>query len=475
MPSLNRILTRRQLLRAFGVGAAGAFLAACAPAPAPTAAPQVVKETVEVVKEQTVVVKETAAAPAQATYSGELSVMVLKGPPVEPVCNFLAVALTSKYPGVKIKTEYLVGDLGEVAYTRAAAGTLDDVYFSADNWVVPFAKNGVSLDLKPFAEADKAVDLNDIFPAMLGLGSFNGQVHMLPSALDVVTMYYNKTLFEKAGADLPADTWTWDDFIAQAKKITALEKDTNGKPKYWGLSNATWNWWATVYPWIVGYGGKVKSDDGGTSTWSDPKTLEALTAYTELWTKHNIAQPLGLDVGGDAFQLGRAAVWTHIPGARQGVRDAVGDKFEWDVQLMPKMPDGKHRTGMGCWGLSVYSKSKMKEVAYEYLKYMITPAGQRLMASKDMGVPLLQSVAKDPSWMEGLQPPPKNLKAYVNGAQDAVLPVVDYPPDCGSFYAGVVCQAYQSALEAAIRGTKKLDQAFKECDATIQNCLQEHK
>jgi len=54
---------------------------------------------------------------------------------------------------------------------------------------------------------------------MLGLGTFEGQVHMLPSALDVVSMYYNKTLMEDAGAELPTDTWTWDDFVSQMKKV----------------------------------------------------------------------------------------------------------------------------------------------------------------------------------------------------------------------------------------------------------------
>ena len=419
-------------------------------------------------------VKETVVAKV-APLTGELRALVLKGPPVEPVGELLAAALTSKYPQAKIKFEYIVGDHAEGVYTKAAAGTLADVFFSADLWVVPFAKQGVSLDLKPLADADPEIDLKDIFPTMLGLGTFGGQIHMLPSALDVVTMYYNQTLFEKAGAELPKDTWTWDDFIAQCKKITALEKDKSGQPMYWGLSNATWNWWATVYPWVAGYGGKILSEDRKKSTWSDPKTLQGLKTYSEMWTVHNIAQPLGLDVGGDAFQLGRAAVYCHIQGVRTGVRDNVKDKFQWDVQLMPKMPDGKHRTGMGTWGLSVYAKSKVTKLAYEFAKYMVTPAGQRLIDKKELGVPLVKSVANDPAWMEGLATPPKNFMAYVKGADDAVLPVMDYTAECGSFYAGIVSQSYQSALEAVLRGQKKAEDAFKEADSTIQRCLDSAK
>lgn len=405
---------------------------------------------------------------------GELRVLILAGPPVEPVNELLAAGLTAKYPKIEPKFEYITGDHSEGVYTAAAAGTLADVFFSADLWVVPFAKNDVSLDLKPLAEGDSGIDLDDIFPSMLGLGTFGGEIHMLPSALDVVTMYYNKTLFEQAGAALPSEDWTWDDFVSNAKLITEIEKDANGQPMYWGLSNGTWNWWATVYPWVVGYGGDILDVANKKTTWADSGALAGLTAYTDLWTKHNIAQPLGLDVGGDSFRLGRAAVWCHIQGSRTGVRDDVADKFEWDVQLMPKMPDGKHRTGMGTWGMSVFGKSKMRNVGYEYVKYMVTPACQRLMTQKELAVPLVRSVAEDPTWSEGLKTPPTNFLAYVKGADDAVLPVMDYPADCGSFYAGIVSKAYQTALEEVIRGQKNADQAFQEADQTIQDCLDEN-
>ena len=446
-------LSRRQFLKAAGVAGAGALLAACVAAPA----------------------AEPAGAGGGATTQEpvELRVLIAKGPPVETVNEFLTEATKAKNPNVSTKFEYISGDLAELVYAQAAAGTLADVFFSADLFAVPFAKNDVSLDLKPLAETDTDVKLDDVFPAMLGLGTVDGEVHFLPSGLDVVTMYYNKTLFEQAGAELPTDTWTWEDLIANCKKITEMEKDESGNPKYWGLSNATANWWATVYPWVEGYGGKILAD--GKSTWSDPKSLAGLQAYADLWAKHNIAQPLGLDVGGDSFQLGRAAIYTHIQAMRTAIRDNVGDKFDWDVQLMPLMPDGKHRTGMGTWGMSVYSGSKQAELAYQYVKNIITPDVQRQMTKAEIIVPLLRSVAEDGKWMEGLSTPPQNFMAFVNGADDAILPIMDHPADCGSFYVGIVNQAYTAALEAVIRGEKGAEEAFVEADTTIQNCLDENK
>ena len=77
--------------------------------------------------------------------------------------------------------------------------------------------------MEPLAKADTTFDLSDIYPNLLGLSQIDGKgLYMVPSSFDVVTMYYNKDLFAKAGAPLPSDTWTWDDFTAACK--TVLEK-----------------------------------------------------------------------------------------------------------------------------------------------------------------------------------------------------------------------------------------------------------
>lgn len=446
-------LSRRDFLRMTALASAGlaATLAGCTPA------------------------AEEEPVGAGGEPEGQLRCLILQGPPVEPVTEFLATATTAKYPNVDVQFEYVSGDHAEGVYTQAAAGTLADVLFSADLWVVPFALNDVTLDLKPLAEADAEMDLDDIFPSMLGLGMFEGEIHMLPSSLDVVTMYYNKTLFEQVGGS-PTEDWTWTDFTDACKAITELDTDEAGNPMYWGISNATWNWWATVYPWIVGYGGEIKNDDGSTSTWSGEKALAGLKAYTDLWTTHNIAQPIGLDLGGNAFHLGRAATFFHISGQRTANRDNIGDAFEWDAQVMPKMPDGKHRTGMGAWGLSVFGGTKMQDAAYYFVKSLVSPQIQELLAKKEQGVPLVKSVAESDEWKANLPTPPENVDAFVKGADDAVLPDKgrDYPGECGSFYAGLVNQSYVTALETVIRGEADVETAFAEADAQIQACLDEN-
>lgn len=177
--SSERTITRRGILKAAAAVGGTAALAACAPVAGPQA----------------------GGDAAMADEPVELEISILAGAPVEPVNELIKASFNEKHPDVTVTFNMVSGDLAEKYYTAAAAGTLSDVFFSADLFVVPFANNNVTLDLTPYTEGDPDVDIDDVFPNMLGLGVFDGKIQMLPSALDVVTLYYNKSLFEEAGAE----------------------------------------------------------------------------------------------------------------------------------------------------------------------------------------------------------------------------------------------------------------------------------
>jgi ABC-type glycerol-3-phosphate transport system substrate-binding protein len=117
----------------------------------------------------------------------------------------------------------------------------------------------------------------------------------------------------------------------------------------------------------------------------------------------------------------------------------------------------------------------MTEAAYQYVKTLDTPAMQSLLAKQELAVPLVKSVANDPSWMKGLPTPPTNLMAFVTGANDADLPPVDFPAACGSVYSGIVNKAYLDAIDNVLYGKKSVTDAFAEADTTIQACLDTNK
>jgi multiple sugar transport system substrate-binding protein len=434
-----------------------------------TSEPQKVVET-QVVEVEKQVVATPTPAPAVVEEKFQLTYLNACFPSSQAVTDLMLAAYGAKHPEVDVKVDCATGDYAEGVFAKAAAGNLPDVVFSADLFTVPFVTNGVLLDLEDFDKLEKTSILGDIYPNILALGQVPGKsgTYMIPASWDSVQMYYNKALFEKSGAPLPTDTSTWDEVIQSCKIIQQKNPDVycigNG-------GTEGWDWWAYFIPWIVGYGGSPVSDDFKKSTFSSPDSLAGIQAYVDQWTKHKVTIPLGTDMPGGrdgCFIAGKCALYFSIPGLMKGFREKITD-FEWDVAVSPAFPK-KRVTGMGTYGYGISKDSKHPEAAWELIKFLASPTGQRLSLTNYIGVPFLKSMAKDPVF-DRLAAPPKNIQAFIKGGDIGIFPPNGYPPKCGSLYAGLINSTIHTALEESIRETKTVQQAFTDADAEIQACL----
>lgn len=387
-------------------------------------------------------------------------------PAVNRVNDMLVENFRSLYPGIEVQVEYIAGDLAANYATQVAAGTLPDVIFLADLFVVPFVQNGIVADMQPLADADPDFDLSDIYDNLLGLSRINGEgLYMIPSSYDVVTMYYNKTMFEAAGAPLPEADWTWDDYIAACRII----RENLGNYCFTNGGGApTFEWWAWVVPFIRGYGGSLLAEDGRTVMLSSPETLAGLQAYVDLWVTHDIAQPLDFDAGGNCFVVGQCATAFFIPGFMSVLRALDPQPFKWDLQVIPSHPEGKF-TGMGTYGFAVSSNAQNLQVAWDFVKHLASAEAQLAIASNYAGTPLLRSLREDPA-VVNLPPPPENITAFIENGENGILPTY-FPGQCGSLYAGQINQEIKDALEAAILGMMSVEDAFAFANDNIQSCL----
>lgn len=427
---------------------AALITAACA---APAAAPKTAEQ-------------QEPAAPAAAEKI-DLRVYILCGPPVEDSYNLMLAQFQKDNPNVNVKKEcHGSGDYAEQIYTMAAAGNLPDVFFSADLFTVPFVANDVVLDMKPLADAEGNKVFEDVYPNILALGQVPGNsgVYMIPASLDTVQVYYNVDLFRKAGVDMPKDDWTWDQLIATCKVIQ--EKLEGVYCLYQD------RWWAYYVPFMRGYGGDVLDKEGKKSTLSTPESVAGLTAWAELTTKHKVNVPPGVDLGPEPFLSQRLATWMYIPGYMKTFREKA--TFEWDVFAMPRHPMGQF-TGMGTYGFSIAKNTKHPQEAWNFVKMMASPEGQRIQLKSYTGIPLLRSMANDPAFDE-LTPPPANIKAFVKGGDIGIFPRQEYPAKCGSLYAGLVNQTIDSMLETIQRGREPVQEAAAKADAIIQKCIDEN-
>ena len=166
-------------------------------------------------------------------------------------------------------------------------------------------------------------------------------------------------------------------------------------------------------PWIVGYGGQILSDDGKTALLSSPETLAGLQAFTDMWTKDDINQPKDFDAGGNCFVVGKCAIEMWIPGFMQAVKAIEPQTFAWDVEVSPSFPSGKKFTGMGTYGFTITADAKDPQLAWDFIKGLLSKETQKAIALTYGGMPLLKSLRNDPDIL-GLAGPPDNIEAFLN-------------------------------------------------------------
>ncbi len=396
----------------------------------------------------------------------ELRFGTLQGTFIDGVNAKMIEEFAKIHPDIPVKLEVLDGATLDVTLAaQAAAGSLADVIFTADLYVVPFAKGGISIDMEPLAKADPNFDLSDVYENMLDLSKVEGKgLYMIPSSYDVVTMYYNKTLFKQAGAPLPTKDSTWDEIIASCKTI--LEK-TGAYCMPAGTNGGSAKWWATYVPFIVGYGGQVLSDDGKTAMLSSPESLAGLTAYTDMWK--SVGQPFDFDAGGDCFIVGKCALQFTIPGPMQSLRALNPQPFEWDVEVIPSFANGKKVTGMGTYGFSVTANAKDPQLAWDFIKGLLSAPTQKAITMNYSGMPLLKSLRNDPDIL-ALPGPPDNIEAFMNNGANGITPTY-FPGNCGSLYAGQINTEINDAFDAVIVGGSSVEEAFTTANDNIQACL----
>jgi multiple sugar transport system substrate-binding protein len=123
------------------------------------------------------------------------------------------------------------------------------------------------------------------FPDRIAQSTIGGKVYSVPFHSEPQVMYYRKDILKQQGLEKPPVTMA--EFLDFAKKATQPDK------KIWGWGNTFSNapdGNNCFYPWMWAYGARMQ-DKTGKITVNSPETLEALTAYCDMYTKHKVMPP----------------------------------------------------------------------------------------------------------------------------------------------------------------------------------------
>lgn len=338
-----------------------------------------------------------------------------------PLFDSYIKAFNSEYPDIKVEMIHSpsYNDYQTKLLTMIAAGTPPDVMMMDQTYFLFHQKRGTLLDLTPYMDRDKSLDLNEVFPEAMNTFRVNKRYYGFPKDFTTRVMYVNKSLFRKAGLSLPSvdweKTWTWGEFLRAAQ---ALTKDTNGdkKPDQWGFlaANHSTHWLNFVWQ----NKGELFDDDlfPTKSLVTSKATSEAFQFYADLIGKYKVSPTPDVisDLGEtDMFMNGNIGMLTNFR-ARVPAFVKIKD-FEWDVVPLPR--NKQPGNVMAIVAYSVSARTKHPEEAYTLARFLGTSIkSQELHASLGNAIPAIKSVAYSKAFINPTQPP-DNDEVFLTGVK----------------------------------------------------------
>jgi multiple sugar transport system substrate-binding protein len=329
---------------------------------------------------------------AKGTSDKTVEITFARGKDVTGATDKLVAAFEKSHPNIKVKLREMPSDTGQSHdqyVTMFNSGSSDVDVFDMDViWPAEFAQAGYLQPLDDFIDKDK-VNLGDYIKGAVDAGNFNGKQWALPRFIDTGLLFYRKDIVSKPPA-------TWDELIADANKYKG-----QGGTKYGYLAQAKQyeGLVCNAIEFIASYGGKVV-DDKGNIVINSPQTIKGLeemkkvlgsnfvpsniSTYTEIETDNGL-------IGGDSVFVRN---WPYqYAEAQDASKSKVVDKI--GVAPLPK-GDAGSAACLGGWMTAINKNSKHKQEAWEFLKFITGPEGEKITALYGGSGPTLTNLYNDP-------------------------------------------------------------------------------
>ena len=242
---------------------------------------------------------------------------------------------------------------------------------------IPYwASEGIFTDItKQIDGLDNKADLQQ---GHIEAGTVDGAEYTLPFITDVSVMVWNKNLYKEAGLDPEQGPKSIDQFVEQAKKVAALNKDGVAGSYLAGQSGGALVF--DLFPSVWADGESVMNKDGSEATLDNDSMKGVLDAYKELANTTN-----GLGAGSKEetgatwtapFANGKIGVMPYPNTSTTALFDAEKDGgFEVGVAPIPGTKEGKTSTFLG--GDAISKDSKHVAQAWNFLYWLMQSDAQK--------------------------------------------------------------------------------------------------
>lgn len=342
--------------------------------------------------------------------------------------------------------------------TALAAGGGGDVMMVDNLSVAPAAGTGGLEPLDSCISSQPAMDPADWIPGLYAVGTIDGTQYSVPFDTDTRILFYNKQILEEAGVEeVPT---TWDEYVAAADKIDALEGDVSAM-SYSGAREM-----ALSYMWLGPFFNQLDASlltpDRTASAVLEEDTVRAMEFGYELaqYSPEAAISYIPPDLH-TLFTQGKLAFLIQGPwldNVIQAETDwTVGE--EYDVALIPGPTEGVTGSANGGWHMAIGANSQNKEAACEFLAWVTSPEVMAV-ATKDH-IPTRISAQESEffqNYIEGKPVIQKSIEQSATGGPP-IAPVAEAPE---------IAQLLHRYFLRAVQGEMTLDEALQALDGEIQ-------
>lgn len=212
--------------------------------------------------------------------------------------------------------------------------------------------------------------LNDLIPSIRAEATYKGKIWSFPFLLDIIIQAWNGELVQKAGLNPNQKPRTWDEFIANARKVVSSKA-----APYGAVFDA--HGWRSLAPIAHTFNTNVYTPAGLFDFTSDAavNALEVMKRMMEVAPK-NILEEGKVDGGvnttpdEEAFAGRQAAYYVKYQNAPTRFAGTWPDPSKLHIAGLPKKPGGAGGTVFWNTGAALFKYGQNKRLAANYMEFL---------------------------------------------------------------------------------------------------------
>ncbi|GAA1223147.1 extracellular solute-binding protein [Pseudonocardia alaniniphila] len=368
----------------------------------------------------------------------------------------------SEHPGITIQPTFTgFADYWDRLATSVAGGNAPDILQHETRYVREYAERGALLDLSEYAP--DIIDTTDLDQSVMGTGVIDGRMYAIPIGVNAHAVVADPQVFADAGVAMPNDdTWTYDEMIDVAARITQAAPDGT-----WGYQMTTAI--DTSFETFARQRGEALFNEQGDLGFRR-ETLVDWWTYQQAFIDRGAGPPASkaveieaADIDGSLFSTHQGAMGTAWTNQLLALEEVSGRSLE----LLRFPGQGTDKLGMyykpsQFWSAS--ASTEHPEEAAAFINFLLNdPRVADLMLS-ERGLPV--NLVERARILGKLTPSDQRAAAFLKDIEPDIAPPPPLPPRGAGEVQGILQQLNEQVMFGQVAPDNAADQ-FMQQIATV--------